>query len=91
MLEAEEQAEGGAFLDRQRGDVRAAQQDPAFGDPVGRVAEQGVGEGRLAGAVGAHQGVQPARLDVEAHSSQDLAVVDGDVEVDDPQGGHRGG
>ncbi len=81
MLEAEEQAPLRPFVGGQCGDVLALQQDPAAGHDVRRVGEQRVGEGRLAGAVRAHQGVQRARLDLQGHAPQDLPVVDGDVEV----------
>ena len=59
---------------------------------VGGVGEEGVGERRLARAVGAHQGVDLALADREAQSAQDLGAVDGDVEVVDlEQRGSRHG
>ena len=62
VLEAEEQAARG----RARRSGRSVMSSPSSrmrprGDLVGGVAEQGVGERRLAGAVRAHQGVERAR------------------------------
>ena len=51
------------------------------GDLVGRVAEQGVGQGRLARAVGAHEGVELALADDQVDPAQDLGAVDGHVQV----------
>ena len=57
VLEGEEHAGLGPHLGRPVGDVVALVEDPALRDLVLRVGEQGVGEGRLARAVGAHEGV----------------------------------
>ena len=65
------------------GDVLALEPDAAGGDLVGGVRQEGVGEGRLAGAVGAHQGVDLAFLHRQGDPAEDLVVVDGDVEVVD--------
>ena len=67
-----------------------ARQDAPGGHPVGRVGEQRVGEGRLARAVRAHQGVQRAGFDRQGHAAQDLVVVDRDVQVVDLEGGDVG-
>ena len=72
------------------GDVLALEPDAALGDLVGGVGEEGVGEGRLAGAVRAHQGVQLAVAHREGDAAQDLVVVDGHVEVVDLEQRFRG-
>ena len=87
VLEAEEQAERGAVLDRQVGDVGAGHVDTALRDLVGGVAEQRVGQRRLPGAVGSHQGVELPGLDREVDAPQDLPAFDGDVEVFDQERG----
>ena len=46
-----------------------------------RVAHDHVGERRLAGAVGPHQGVDLALLDVEVEPVEDLLVLDAHVQV----------
>ena len=66
------------------------EQDAPAGDHVGGVGEQRVGERRLARAVGAHEGVQRAGLDLERHAPQDLVVVDRDVQVVDLERGVSG-
>src|SRR4029453_2687861 len=72
----------------------AVEGDGSVGDAVLRVTGDGVGQGRLSGAVGAHDGVRLAGADGEVDASQDLLVgavldLDGDVEVADLKGGHR--
>ena len=52
------------------------------------VAHDRVGERRLAGAVGAHQGVDLALLDVEVEAAEDLLVLDAHVQVADLQLSH---
>ena len=73
------------------GDVLAGEEDPAGGDLVDGVAEQRVGQRRLPGAVRAHQGVELARADGQGDAVEDLAAVDGDVEIVDLEGGSGGG
>ena len=51
---------GGPLVGGEGGDVLALEADAAAGDLVGGVGEEGVGEGRLARAVGAHEGVDLA-------------------------------
>ena len=65
------------------GDVLALERDRALGDLVGGVAEQGVRERRLARAVGAHQRVDLAAVDVQVDASEDLALLGADVQVSD--------
>ena len=50
---------------------------------------QRAGQGRLAGAVGAHEGVDLARPDGQVDAAQDGAVLRRDVEVPDLE--QRGG
>ena len=57
---------------------RPFQSDLAAGDHVRRVAHQGVGEGRLARAVGAHDRVDLALADRQVDALQDLALGLGD-------------
>ena len=54
---------------------------------VGRIAEKDVGQGRLAGAVGPHQGVHLAAVDRQLDPAQDGLAFDGDVEVLDLEQG----
>ena len=77
---------------RHREHVGAVEGDRAAGDGVLRVPGEGVGEGRLAGAVGPHDRVGLPRPDGQVDAAQDLAGVavgvDGDVQVADLEGGH---
>ena len=57
------------------GDVLAPEPDAAAGDLVARVGEERLGQGRLAGAVGSHQGVELALADGQRHAAQDLGVL----------------
>ena len=66
VLEAEEQARGRPLVGGSGGDVLAAEEDAAGGDLVRGVAEQGVGERRLARAVRPHEGVDAPGADREA-------------------------
>ena len=65
------------------GDVLALEGDRALGDLIGGVAEQGVGERRLARAVRPHQRVDLAAGDVEVDAAQDLALLGAHVQVSD--------
>ena len=65
ILEGEEHAGPAALVGGPLGDVLTLEQDAAAGDLVGGVAHQDVGEGRLPGPVGSHQGVDLAALDGE--------------------------
>ncbi len=54
------------------------------------MAQQGVGEGRLARAVGAHQGMDLALGDGQRQALEDLAIPGADFEVlDDELVGHE--
>ena len=70
--------EPGALVGRQLEDVAALPEDLAALDDVGRVAHQGVGEGRLARAVGAHDRVDLALADGQVDPLEDLVLGRGD-------------
>ena len=74
VLEGQEQAEPGSLVGRQLEDVAALPDHLAALDDVGRVAHQGVGEGRLARAVGAHDRVDLALADGQVDPLEDLVV-----------------
>ena len=81
MLEAEEHAAGGPAVGAEVGDVLAAEADPAGGDLVAGVGEEGLGQGGLARAVGSHQRVELALADGQRDAAQDLGLLHGHVEV----------
>ncbi len=81
VLEGEEHPRPGPGVGWPGRDVVAPEQDPALGHLVAGVAGEGVGEGRLARAVGAHEGVQLALCDDEVDAAEDLVAVDLDVQV----------
>src|SRR5664280_1578884 len=84
VLEGEEEAGRGTVLGRQGEQVLVLEADRA-GDAVGLVAGKHVGEGALARAVRAHDGVYFARRNFEVDSPEDLVVTDLGVEVLDLQ------
>ena len=81
VLEGHEEAGAGALVGIGLGHVLALEGDRALGHLEGRVAHDRVGEGRLAGAVGPHQRVDLALLDVEVEAAEDLLVLDAHVQV----------
>src|SRR5665811_1917776 len=85
VLHGEEDTGAGTLVDLHREDVLTIKGHSALGDGVFRVAGDAVGQGRLAGAVGAHDGVGLPRLHGQVHAAQDLldAVlrVDRDMQV----------
>ncbi len=85
VLHGQEEAGTGALVDAHREDVVAVERDGAGGHLVLGVAREGVGEGRLAGAVGAHDGVRLAGVDREVDTAQDrlgaFLGLDADVQV----------
>src|SRR3954453_5523125 len=89
VLEGEEETRVRAVLGVGLGDVLALEADRALGDLVVRVAQDGRGERRLAGAVGPHQGVQLALADAQVDALEDLAILDADMEVADLQVSQR--
>jgi ABC-type multidrug transport system ATPase subunit len=74
VLEGEEHAEPGSLVGRQLQDITALPLDRAARNDVRRMAHQGVGEGRLARAVRAHDRVDLALAQVEVDALQDLRL-----------------
>src|SRR5699024_6698250 len=93
VLHGQEQAGAGALVDAHLEHVLAVEGDLAGGDLVLGVTGDRVGEGGLARAVGAHDGVGLARLDGEVDPLEDLLGalrgLDGGVEVLDLQDRHE--
>ena len=83
VLEGEEQTSLRPLVRLGLGDVLALEGDRALGDLVGGMAEEGVGERRLARAVGTHQRMDLPAVYREVDASQDLALVGADVQVFD--------
>ena len=75
VLEGEEHAGLAPDVGAPVGDVVALEADAAAGDLVLGAAEQGVGQGRLARAVRAHQGVDLAGADREVDAPEDLVAA----------------
>jgi hypothetical protein len=74
VLEREEHAQPGPLVGGQLQQIVALPQHLAGLDHVGRVAHQGVGQRRLAGAVGAHDGVDLALADGQVDPLEDLVI-----------------
>ena len=89
VLVGEEQAEAGAFPRRAPEELLAVDRRGALGDRVVVAAHEHVGERRLAGAVGAHEGVHLTGRDLEVDAAQDLHSRDRRMQVRDPQDAHR--
>src|SRR5690606_35483738 len=87
VLEGQEQAGGGALLRLQLQQGLAVELDRAGGDLVAVAAGEDVAKGRLAGAVGAHDGVHLARLDLQREALEDFLAGDAGVEVFDLEHG----
>ena len=81
VLEGEEYPRPGADLRRHLQQVPALKQDLAGRDCVIRPPGQHVGQGALARAVGAHDGVHLAGIHRQVHALQDLLVFNRDVKV----------
>src|SRR5690606_19514139 len=90
VLEGEEQARGGALLRLEGQQVRPFEPHRAGADRVALAPGQHVAERGLAGAVGTHDGVHFAGLHLQGEPLEDLAVVDGRVEVRDIEHGNEG-
>ena len=74
-LEGQEQARARALVAGELGDVLAVEEDGALVHAIGGVAHDQVAQGRLAGAVGAHEDVGLAGGDVQVHAVQDGFLV----------------
>ncbi len=85
VLHGQEQPGAGALVDGHREDVLAVERHGAAGDLVLRVTGDGVGQGRLAGAVRPHDRVRLAGADGEVDAGEDLLVLDADLEAADLQ------
>ena len=82
VLEREEEALLGALVGPHLRHVLAVEEDLPLGDLVRRVAHQRVREGRLPGAVRAHDRVDLVGVDLEVDALDDLrAVLERDVQV----------
>ncbi|ODN71252.1 hypothetical protein A6302_01449 [Methylobrevis pamukkalensis] len=79
ILEGEEEARRRALVRPHLQDRLAVEQDVAFGDLIVVLARQDIGQGRLAGAVRAHDGMDLAGLHDEVDALQDLGAVFGDA------------
>ena len=85
VLEGEEEARLGPLVGLHLQEVDAVDGGRALGHLVVRVARQGVAQGALARAVGAHQGVDLALADRQVDPLEDLLAADGDMQVLDRQ------
>jgi len=81
VLEGQEQAGLGPHVGGPVRHVLTLQQDGAGRHRVGGVPHQRAGQRRLAGAVGAHEGVDLAGADGQVDATQDGAVLGRDLEV----------
>ena len=81
VLEGEEDALARPLVGLLLEDGLPVDQDVALGDRVVGVAGDGLGHGRLAGAVGPHDGVDLAGIDREGDTLDDFLVPGGDVQV----------
>jgi len=88
VLEGHEQAGAGALVRIGLGDVLAVEEDAPLGDLEVRVTHDGVGQGRLAGAVGAHERMDLPRAHGQIQALEDLLVLGLDVEVLDLELSH---
>jgi hypothetical protein len=85
ILERQEHAVGGALFRLQRQQVLALERHRSGRHLVAFAAGDDVAERRLAGAVGPHDGVHLAGLQLQRETLEDLLAGDGDVEVFDLQ------
>ena len=92
VLEAEEEAQGGALLDRGVGDVGAAEQDAARRSPGRRGCRAACWRGSTCPSRWGPSGRGARRRHGQGHAAQDLVSLDGHVEVVDlERAGRRGG
>jgi len=88
VLEGHEEAGDRARVGVGLRDVLAVEEDLPLGHVEVGVAHDRVGERRLAGAVGAHQGVELSRADVQVHAAQDGLLPCAHVQVADLEVSH---
>ena len=84
MLEGEKEPGCGPLLRRQGEQVPALEEDLS-GDVVGFASGEHVGEGALARAVGAHDRVDLACLQLQGETSEDLGLTDLGAQILDPK------
>src|SRR5690606_27550666 len=85
VLEGQEHAGGGPLLRLEPEQVLAVEGDRASGDLVALAPGQDVAQRRLAGAVGPHQRVHLAGLQLQRQALEDFLAGDAGVEVFDLQ------
>ena len=83
ILEGEEEPSRARSSGSMLQQVLALEEDLALGDLVGVAAGEDAGQGALAGAVGPHDGMDLAGVDLEVDAAEDFLVVDAGVQVDD--------
>src|SRR5882762_2785500 len=81
VLQREKHSQAGAFIDLEGEHVLSFEDDLAAVDRVAGVSHQGVREGRLARAVGAHDRVDLALVDGEGDAFEDLLALDARPQV----------
>src|SRR5262249_7031802 len=81
ILEREEDAVAGALLGIHVEEVLALEEDLAIGDLVEITAGENARKGALAGAVGSHDGVDLAGVDLKVDAAEDFFVLDAGVQV----------
>ena len=85
VLESEEQAAVGAFVNGEIEQVFTVQKNLAGVHAVLLIAHQGVGQSAFARAVGSHQGVNLSLFNLQVQAPQDGLVVDTDLQVPNTQ------
>jgi hypothetical protein len=88
VLEGHEEAHAGPLVGVGLGDVLPLEDDLALGHLQVGLAHDDVGQRRLAGAVGTHEGVDLALAGRQVEPSEDVLVGGPDVEVADLEISH---
>ena len=81
VLETEEQAFTGALVYRQVEDILVLEDNLAGGDGIFGVASDDTRQGALAVAVGTHDGMHLAAVDLQVHALQNLTVADAGMQI----------
>ena len=71
----------GSLVWRQFKNILAFKPYLSFGNCIGRMPHQGIGQGRFAGAVRPHQSVYFTLLHAEIDAFKDLAIFDADMQI----------